>query len=212
MKGLYFLASLLVIFSLVIRNVNLEFAMKLIALISLSFLYLETTTKVNYLYVFILLISILSDSFFVLEEHFYYNGLFLLVLNRFLYIVLIRRTILIYSIKKIVFYSLPFLLTFVMIYTLLFESMTDIKTSSFLLGIFSVILLLFTFLNLLNKNSNKSKYFFFGTTILPFADAISAIAYYIEANLVYVIIYHVMYYSARYLIFKSMVSERKLNH
>ncbi len=190
---------------LIIKDVNLEFIIKLVALFSLSFLYLETTKKVNYTYVLILLLSILSDSLFVFEETFYYPALFLLIINRFLYIVIIRRSVLSKISPQFFFYALPFVLTFIMIYTLLYDYIVRIQISVLVMGILSIVLVFFTFLNLLNKNNKKARYFFLGTTLMPFADVLMAISSYIDEHLTYVIIYHFLYYIARYSIYKSMV-------
>ncbi len=207
LKFLYIITSALVAYALAIENINLEFAIKLVALFSLSFLYLETTLKVNHWYVMILLFSIVSDSLFIFDE-FYYPALAFLILNRFLYIVIIRRTIFPYPPKVLLLYSIPFLLTFLMIYFLIYEYLLDIQFSAFILGVVSVFLVLFTYLNFLYKNNKRSKYFFLGTTLMPFADVLTAIANYIDSHLLYVIIYHFMYYIARYYIYKAMIMNK----
>lgn len=209
LRNLYFVMVALVSYALVIKDLNFEFAVKLIALLSLSFLYLETTKKVNYWYVLILLFSILSDSLFVFEDMFIHEALYLLIINRFLYIVIIKEHVFPQGIKKMVFYAAPFLLAFVMIYFLIYSYMKDIQLSAFIMGIVSVFLVLFTFLNFLNKNNKKSKYFFWGTFLMPFADVLTVIANYIDFSYAYVVIYHLMYYLARYLIYKSMVLEKR---
>ncbi|CAL2063494.1 hypothetical protein [Tenacibaculum sp. 190524A05c] len=207
LKLLYIVTSILVAYALAIENINLEFAIKLVALFSLSFLYLETTLKVNHWYVMILLFSIISDSLFIFDA-FYYPALGFLILNRFLYIVIIRRTIFPYPPKVLLLYSIPFLLTFLMIYFLIYEYLLDIQLSAFILGVVSVFLVLFTYLNFLYKNNKRSKYFFLGTTLMPFADVLTAIANYIDSHLFYVIIYHFMYYIARYYIYKAMIMNK----
>ncbi|WP_408039642.1 lysoplasmalogenase family protein [Tenacibaculum amylolyticum] len=189
-------------------NINLEFAVKIIALFSLSFLYLETTTKVNHWYVIILLFSIISDSLFIFET-FYYPALYFLIVNRFLYLVIIRKSIFPYAPKKIFLYSIPILLAFLILYLMIYEYMKDIRISAFIMGVISVFLILFTFLNFLKKNNKRAKYFFLGTSLMPFADVLMAISYYIDSHTTYIIIYHYMYYIARYLIYKSMVTDKK---
>lgn len=207
LKLLYIVTCILVSYALAIENVNLEFAIKLVALFSLSFLYLETTLSVNHWYIMILLFSIISDSLFIFEE-FYYPALFFLILNRFLYIVIIRKTIFPYPPKVIFLYSIPFLLTFLMVYFLIYEYMVDIQFFAFVFGIVSVFMFSSTYLNFLKKNNKRSKYYFLGTSLMPFADILMAIAFYIDSHLAYVIIYHMMYYIGRFYIYKAMVMHR----
>ncbi len=207
LKFLYIATSILVGYALAVENVNLEFAIKLIALFSLAFLYLETTLKVNHWYIIILLFSIISDSLFIFDE-FYFPALAFLILNRFLYIIIIRRTFFPYSPGILFLYSIPFLLTFFMIYFLIYEYLIDIQISAFLLGVVSVFLMLFTYLNFLKKNNKRAKYYFFGTTLMPFADILMAISNYIDDHFIYVVIYHLMYYVARFYIYKAMVMHR----
>lgn len=92
---------------------------------------------------------------------------------------------------------------------MIYEYMKDIRISAFIMGVISVFLILFTFLNFLNKNNKRAKYFFLGTSLMPFADVLMAISYYIDTHTTYIIIYHYMYYIARYLIYKSMVTDTK---
>lgn len=205
---LYILASLLVLYVVTIEDLNFEFAVKLAALLSLSFLYLETTPKVNYWYVVILLFSIVSDSLFVFEAHFYHEALFLLVLNRFLYIIIIYHSILKHSLKTLLLYAIPFLFIFSMIYLILYEYVNDVQLLVFTMGIVSISLVLFAFLNLLTKNNSKALYFFLGVLIFPIADVLTAISNYISPSPYYIVIYHLMYYVGRYLIFRSMILKR----
>ncbi|WP_373456517.1 lysoplasmalogenase family protein [uncultured Tenacibaculum sp.] len=205
---LYFLASLLVLYVVTLGDLNFEFAVKLVTLLLLSFLYLETTPKVNYWYVVILLFSIVSDSLFVFEKHFYYEALFLLILNRFLYIIIIYHSILKHPLKTLLLYAIPFVFIFSMIYLILYEYVNDIQLFVFIMGVVSIALILFAFLNLLTKNNAKALYFFLGVLIFPIADVLTTISNYISPSPYYIVIYHLMYYVARYLIFRSMVLRR----
>jgi len=202
---LYVIMSIFVAYPIYVGNPNLEFVIKLVTLFSLSFLYLESTTKVNYWYVLILLFSILSDSLFVFADNFLFEALFLLITNRFLYLIIIHPSILKYSVKKIIFYAVPFVFTFGMIYLVLYEYVQEIQLSVFILGVLSIVVLLFSFIDLLNKNSKKTLYFFIGVLILPIADILTAIANYIDEHFSYIVIYHYMYYVARFMILKSML-------
>ncbi|SNR16019.1 lysoplasmalogenase family protein [Tenacibaculum jejuense] len=205
---LYTLASLLVLYVVTLEDLNFEFAVKLVALLSLSFLYLETTPKVNYWYVVILLFSIVSDSLFVFEENFYHEALFLLILNRFLYIIIIYHSILKYPLKTLLFYAVPFTFIFSMIYLILYEYVEEIQLLVFVMGLASICLVLFAFLNLLSKNNKKAFYFFLAALIFPIADVLTAISNYISPSPYFIIVYHFMYYFARYLIYKSMILKK----
>ncbi|WP_299621646.1 lysoplasmalogenase family protein [uncultured Tenacibaculum sp.] len=206
--ALYLIASLLVLYVVTLGDLNVEFAVKLAALLSLSFLYLETTPKVNYWYVIILLFSILSDSLFVFEEHFFYAALSLLIVNRFIYIIIIHPSVLKYPVRSIIIYAIPFVFIFSMIYLILYEYIVEIQFLVFLMGVVSISLILFAFLNLLTKNNRKAIYFFVSTLLFPFADIITIISAYIEQHWYYVVIYHFLYYVGRYLMYKSMILKK----
>ena len=206
--ALYLIASLLVLYVVTLGDLNVEFAVKLAALLSLSFLYLETTPKVNYWYVIILLFSILSDSLFVFEEYFFYAALSLLIVNRFIYIIIIHPSVLKCPVKSIIVYAIPFVFIFSMIYLILYEYIVEIQFLVFLMGVVSISLILFAFLNLLTKNNRKAIYFFVSTLLFPFADIITIISAYIEQHWYYVVIYHFLYYVGRYLMYKSMILKK----
>lgn len=195
-------------YALITENSNLEFAFKLITLFTLSFLYLESTLKVSHWYVMVLLFTIISDSLFIFDD-FYFFALYFLIANRFLYLIIIRKSIVLLKTKVVFSYALPIVFAFFVIYFMIYEYLDDIQIIAFILGITSVALFLIAYLNFLKRNDKRAKYYFLGTSLLPFADILMAFTHYIDFHMFNVIIYHLMYYIGRYLVYRAMIMHKK---
>ncbi len=203
----YFLACLLSLFFIDVNVSITEMIIKIIALVFLSFLYLSSSKKINYIYLLVLMNSIASDTFLIFEDDFLVLGTILLLVNRVLYVILARRALFETNIKALLTYLIPGLLLFTVIFILLKPYLYQISSSFLLIGIFSVIAISLSFFNYLNKMNRKNKFFLFGILLIVIADVLIAFNKFLEYQLVYVITYTLMYYVARYLICQSMIEE-----
>ncbi|WP_158091338.1 lysoplasmalogenase family protein [Tenacibaculum holothuriorum] len=183
--------------------------LKIGALLSLSFLYLDQAKKINNWYLIILLSSIASDAFLIFDSNFLLIGSLLLLLNRILYIVITRRALFDTKTGTLLIYFIPCLLLFFIIYALLKPYVEQINISFILLGITSAVAILFSFLNYLNRMNKQNLFFLFGILLIVFSDVLSAYNKFLDYHLYYVIIYTVMFYLARYLICRSMILQKK---
>ncbi|WP_348718535.1 lysoplasmalogenase family protein [Tenacibaculum sp. 190130A14a] len=181
---------------------------KVTALLSLSFLYLTVSKKINYWYLLLLLSSIASDTFLIFEDSFLLFGVLLLLLNRVLYIIISRRALKDTDIKTLLFYMVPSFGLFIIFYVLLRPYLEEISSSFLLLGLTSATMILFSFLNYLNKMNLRNKYFLLGILLIVVADILIAYNKYLDYNLGYVIVYTSIYYIARYLICRAMILEK----
>ncbi|WP_299108739.1 lysoplasmalogenase family protein [uncultured Tenacibaculum sp.] len=181
---------------------------KVFALLSLSFWYLTAAKKINYWYLLLLLSSIASDTFLIFEDSFLIIGVLLLLLNRFLYIIISRRALKETDIKTLLLYLVPSLGMFIIFYVLMKPFLEEISSSFLLLGLTSATMILFSFLNYLNKMNTKNKYFLLGILLIVVADILIAYNKYLDYQLFYVIVYTTIYYVARYLICRAMILEK----
>ncbi|CAL2104254.1 conserved membrane protein of unknown function [Tenacibaculum sp. 190130A14a] len=204
----YFIACFVSFFFIDRGDQLMEMTIKVTALLSLSFLYLTVSKKINYWYLLLLLSSIASDTFLIFEDSFLLFGVLLLLLNRVLYIIISRRALKDTDIKTLLFYMVPSFGLFIIFYVLLRPYLEEISSSFLLLGLTSATMILFSFLNYLNKMNLRNKYFLLGILLIVVADILIAYNKYLDYNLGYVIVYTSIYYIARYLICRAMILEK----
>lgn len=207
-SAIYFIACFVSLFFIDKGFQFAEMTIKVLALLSLSFLYLTAAKKINYWYLLLLLSSIASDTFLIFEDSFLIFGVLLLLLNRFLYIIISRRALKETDIKTLLFYMVPSFGLFIIFYVLMKPFLEEIGSSFLLLGLTSATMILFSFLNYLNKMNTKNKYFLLGILLIVVADILIAYNKYLDYHLFYVIVYTMIYYVARYLICRAMILEK----
>ncbi|WP_370642798.1 lysoplasmalogenase family protein [Tenacibaculum sp. Cn5-46] len=207
----YFLACIVSLFFIDTGNSITEMIIKIFSLMFLSFLYLSSSKKINYFYLLILMNSIASDTFLIFDDAFMMLGIYLLLANRFLYIILSRRALFKTKPKMLLIYVIPSLLLFTTIFVLLKPYLQEISVSFILLGITSAIIIGLSFFNYLNEMNKRSKFFLFGVLLIVTADVLIAFNKFLDYNIIYVIVYTTMYYVARYLICVSMIERKKIS-
>ena len=207
----YFLTCFVSLFFIDTGNSITEMIIKILSLMSLSFLYLSTSKKIDYFYLLILMNSIASDTFLIFDDVFMMLGIFLLLANRVLYIIISRRALFETKPKMLLIYVIPSLLLFTTIFVLLKPYLQEISLSFLSMGITSAIMIGLAFFNYLNEMNKKSKFFLFGILLIVTADVLIAFNKFLDYSLVYVIVYTAMYYVARYLICLSMIERKKIN-
>ena len=87
----YVVASILSLFFIDVDKPITELILKIFSLQFFSFLYLSSSQKINYWYLLILMSSVVSDALFIFEDDFLKGGVFLLLLNRVLYLIIARK-------------------------------------------------------------------------------------------------------------------------
>ncbi|WNW02228.1 lysoplasmalogenase family protein [Tenacibaculum sp. HL-MS23] len=204
----YFSACLLSLFFIDIDKSITEMVIKVFSLMFLSFLYLSSSKKINYFYVFILMNSIASDAFLIFDDDFMMFGILLLLINRFLYIILARKALFNTSVKILLTYLIPSLLLFITIFVLLKPYIQEISLPFFLMGITSAIMIGLSFFNYLKAMNKKNMFFLFGILLIVIADILIAFNKFLDYHILLVIVYTIMYYIARYLICLSMIDKK----
>lgn len=88
---LYFIFSFTSLFFIDVQELAIEMVLKLCSTFFLCFYYLNNSKRINYWYLTLLLSSMASDSFLVFDAEFLLFGTLLIVLNRVLYIIILRE-------------------------------------------------------------------------------------------------------------------------
>lgn len=205
---LYFTISLLS-FIFIDNDSTIELILKLLSILSLIFMYLNKTRIINYYYLLILLFSMTSDAFLISSEDFLFIGSLPLIANRFLYIIIASKAIIQTKLKFLILYLLLSLLVFVVIYTILKPYIQEIVEIFIVMGLSSVVMVLFAYINYLNKMNRRNKLYFMGLFLLVFADILMTFNNFIDYHIMYVFSYTFIYYIARYLICDSMIINLK---
>ena len=188
------------------KSIN-ELILKIVSLLFLSFLYLNSSQKINYFYILILMSSIVSDALLIFDEDFLKAGALLLLLNRVLYFILAKKSMLKTTIKSLLTYLVPGFIIFLIISYLLKPYLVEISFSVFFISLLDAIVIGLTFFNFLNKMTRNNLFFFLGIFLITTADFLMAYNKFVDYQLFIVIIYTVMYYRARYLICYMMIKK-----
>lgn len=203
----YVVSSLLVLLY-VNQNLLYEFVFKVSSLVCLSFLYLIKSNRIHFWYLMVLLFSIVSDSLLVYGNDLILQGAIFLLLSRIAYIIIVKNTVYKHSLKIILKYSIPFLITFLIFFSLVYSKLGNLFYISLGFGFLSIVIGLLSFLDYLDKNTTKSFYFFLGIFMLIIGDVLMTISNFIEEKQTYIIVYHILYYVALYIICSSMIVKK----
>lgn len=204
----YVVTSIIVLYTIAIEDVHLESIFKLISLVALSFLYVSSSKKINFSYVTILLISIISDVLLAYNSEAVVSGAVLLIINRILYVIIVKDEVLKVPVKILLFYSLPFLVSFLLLFFMLIDS--EYSAVILIYGIFSVVMAVFAFVNYINTKHIENLWYFIAIFMIIVADALVAISTFQDYKVTYVVIYTFLYVIARYLICKAMILKSEI--
>ncbi len=206
---LLYLTISLLSFIFIDNDSTIELILKLLSILSLTFMYLNKTRIINYYYLLVLLFSMASDAFLIFSEDFLFIGSLPLIANRFLYIIIASKAIIQTKLKFLIFYLFLSLLVFIVIYTILKPYIQEIVEIFIVMGLSSVVMVLFSYINYLNKMNRRNKLYFIGLFLLVFADILMTFNNFIDYDIMYVFSYTFIYYIARYLICDSMIINLK---
>ncbi|WP_275316654.1 lysoplasmalogenase family protein [Tenacibaculum bernardetii] len=208
-SAVYFLACFVSLFYIDTEDDFLEMILKISSLTFLAFLYISVSKKINYWYILILMCSIASDAFFIFDPDFLREGVYLVLVNRFLYFIILKDTVLGLKFKYLRNYIIPGFFLFVIISYLLSPYLKDMMNVVFVICFFNISLIVVAYFHFLKRDDRQNRFFFLAVFLIGIADFLLAFNKYLEYNLIMVIIYTVMYYIARYLICLSIIEEKQ---
>lgn len=205
---IYFLACFVSLFFIDAGTSLEEMVVKILSLVFLAFLYISVSKDINYWYILILMCIIGSDSFFVFDPDFLTEGVILVLIERFLYFIILRKTLSKIKIVSLLTYMIPGILIFGTLLYIYLPYLKDMLGTLFVICFFNITLISVAYLNFLQKNDQKNLFFLLGIFMISAVDFLMVYNKYLDYNFYYVIGYTLTYYTARYLICYSIIEER----
>lgn len=204
---IYFLACFVSLFFIDAGTSLEEMVVKILSLVFLAFLYISVSKDINYWYILILMCIIGSDSFFVFDPDFLTEGVILVLIERFLYFIILRKTLSKIKIVSLLTYMIPGILIFGTVLYIYLPYLKDMLGTLFIICFFNITLISVAYLNFLQKNDQKNLFFLLGIFMISAVDFLLVYNKYLEYNFYYVIAYTLVYYVSRYLICYSIIEE-----
>ncbi|CAM1364110.1 conserved membrane protein of unknown function [Tenacibaculum soleae] len=205
---IYFLACFVSLFFIDAGTSLEEMVVKILSLVFLAFLYISVSKDINYWYILILMCIIGSDSFFVFDPDFLTEGVILVLIERFLYFIILRKTLSKIKIVSLLTYMIPGILIFGTVLYIYLPYLKDMLGTLFIICFFNITLISIAYLKFLQKNDQKNLFFLLGIFMISGVDFLMVYNKYLDYNFYYVIGYTLTYYTARYLICYSIIEER----
>ena len=205
----YFLICVLSLFFIDNNESVNEMILKILTVVITAFMYLTYTSKINYWYLLLLMLCVAADALLIFDQDFLKLGSLLVILTRFIYLILLRETILNAKLEVILSYLIPSTFGFIILSYILNSFIENVLLSMYIICFLNLIVISVSFYKYLNNMTKDNLYFMSGIFLIATADFLIAFNKYFDYQLYYVIIYTVMYYIARYLICVAMIKEKR---
>lgn len=206
----YIILTLLVLYSIYTKTLMFELVVKVLALLIIAFFYLNSKiNRVNWYYIFALSSSLISDSLYVFEDKFMSEATVFLLLNRVFFLLIVKDVLYRYPIKNLLLYSIPFFITFTLIFYQLYGFLDNFLYISMFYGVVTVVLGVFSFLNYLHKSTIENFNFLLGVLLFVASDSLMVITNFLDERTVYIMVYHAIYYIAMFIMCKSVILQKK---
>lgn len=207
---LYLFLALCIFYSYVanIDNLNLLFVNKIAIFLFLMAYYIVSSKKLNYYFLFFLILGLLSGAIFCLDRKSVLGFIFLLLSKIVLCFVIYKKSI---ALDKQILITSFFLF---FITSLAFLSMTYENTIKFnvavLIAFFSVLILTLSFGNLLKTKKYGNSEMMIGLTLFLFCDVVFSLnrLIFFESNRVLLV--GIFYHTAYYFICTSMIKKSQI--
>ncbi|TXD47255.1 lysoplasmalogenase [Polaribacter sp. IC073] len=203
--SVFFLAIVVLHILGLLYNDKLAFLTKPFITISLVVIYLLSVNKVSFWYVSALFFSFWGDTFLLFKEAFFLFGLVSFLIAHILYIKISSNYLKKISFKKIITYSIPFVIAFGSIVYLIRANLGDMLVPVIIYGLVIATFGTLTLLNYVQQKTTENLWLFLGAFIFIVSDSLLAINKFYEASEIYGISIMVTYIVAQYLICKAMV-------
>lgn len=185
-----------------------EMNLKITSLVVLAFMYIGISKKIDFWYIFILMTSIAADSFFVYDPDFLMQGVVLVLINRILYFIFLRKKIAKIKLSSLLIYLIPGFVIFGVILYMFSPHLKNMLNILFVICFCNISLISIAYFNFLKNNNKKNLFFLLGVFMISAGDFFIVYNKYLEYNLFFVLGYTTIYYVARYLICFSVIEDR----
>jgi uncharacterized membrane protein YhhN len=207
---LFLLASVMDIIGIIFKIPLLIYIFKPLIIISLLFLYVFSLSKRLKWYVIALEFSFFGDVLLMFSgKLFFMAGLISFLMTHILFIKIAINRIKKTSILKVITASIPFLILFLALISLLKNSLNELLIPVIIYGITISTFGAVSLLDYLQTKTLKSTWMLAGAIVFIISDSLLAINKFYSPNAIFEVLIMVTYIVAQYLIFKSMIIDSK---
>ncbi len=209
----FLIVSILDIIGIIFKIDSLTFIFKPFILLALLFLYSQSVEFRNKWYAMALIFCFFGDVFLLYSgENVFKFGLGFFLIAHLIFITIVAKRI-----EKISFLNgfisiISFSIVLFLLLFLLKDSLNDLFIPVLIYGVVICTFGVVSLLDFLNTKSKKSLLMFLGAIVFIVSDAILAINKFYNAALALQVAVMVTYISAQYLIYSSMVLDKKKEH
>ena len=209
----FLIVSILDIIGIIFKIDSLTFIFKPFILLALLFLYSQSVEFRNKWYAMALIFCFFGDVFLLYSgENVFKFGLGFFLIAHLIFITSVAKRI-----EKISFLNgfisiISFSIVLFLLLFLLKDSLNDLFIPVLIYGVVICTFGVVSLLDFLNTKSKKSLLMFLGAIVFIVSDAILAINKFYNAALALQVAVMVTYISAQYLIYSSMVLDKKKEH
>ena len=188
----------------------LQVLTKPMLMLSLMVLYGVSVSKVNKWYVLALVFSFFGDVFLIDKSGYFLFGLGAFLIAQLIYIKIVATRLEGLASKTIIMATLPFLIYLVILISTLFDGLNDYLYPVIVYGVTISIFGIVSLMYLLQNRNKAALYIFLGATIFIASDSMIALNKFYQPKPYYNILVMLTYIVAQFLIYKFMISEKKL--
>ena len=209
----FLIVSILDIIGIIFKIDSLTFIFKPFILLALLFLYSQSVEFRNKWYAMALIFCFFGDVFLLYSgENVFKFGLGFFLIAHLIFITIVAKRI-----EKISFLNgfisiISFSIVLFLLLFLLKDSLNDLFIPVLIYGVVICTFGVVSLLDFLNTKSKKSLLMFLGAIVFIVSDAILAINKFYNAALALQVAVMVTYISAQYLIYSSMILDKKKEH
>ncbi|WP_299528558.1 lysoplasmalogenase [uncultured Lutibacter sp.] len=205
----FVLVSVLDIVGVIFEIPILVYIFKPLIILSLLFLYVFSLPKRLKWYVIALEFSFFGDVLLMFSgELFFMAGLISFLMAHLLFIKIVISRIKKYSLSKVIFSIIPFLIVFSLLIFNLKDSLHEMLWPVIIYGLTIATFGVVSLIDFLNTKSKKSLIMLSGAIVFMISDAVLAINKFHTQDHLFEISIMITYVLAQYLIYRSMILEK----
>lgn len=195
-----------------------EFTCELIGIVSLICFYINTTEKINNLYLTVLIISCIFPYLFIYNTYSLFSieslyiGTFLITVNKILYSIIAIKSIKKINKKNITKFIVIlgiYLLPILIIIPLISSFLKGFLIPTIIVSILDALMCYFAFLKFFSKPSNKNILYLIALTLLVIVDFLFVYNKFVSRNLIIIIAFSSITFISRFLICMAMIEDKK---
>ena len=206
LSWIFFAVATLDIIAVGLRLPVMETIFKPLILLSLMMLYLMSSEKRNGLYLAALIFSFLGDVFLLDKNDFFLFGVGSFLIAQLLFIVVVRKNPPKLTWRSFWLPALPFLIYLVLLMSLLFPSLGEMRTPVLVYGIVISLFGITALQAHVLRRDAASRTLLIGVVLFILSDSMIAINKFLEPHMVYPVAIMLTYVLAQYLIYSYVIS------